>query len=272
LDDILRWRLRVGIASWLGMRYHAVWGQGTEAMKSSAVQLLLLLLTPALVWAQTSFRVQRSRMVEDQIEMRGITDERVLEAFRRVPREEFVPLEFRHLAYGDFALPIGFEQTISQPYIVAFMTQRLDLQPGHRLFELGTGSGYQAAIASQLVEEVYTVEIVPGLAARADSVLKRLGVDNVHVRCGDGWAGWPEAAPFDRIIVTAAAESLPRILLEQLRPGGRMILPLGPQESVQHLVLVHKQSDGGIVQQTLLPVRFVPVTGEHEDEPDPDKR
>lgn len=242
-------------------------------MRSSAIKLLTLLLSPTLLWAsQTSFRLQRATMVEEQIEMRGVTDERVLEALRQVPRHEFVPGEYRNLAYGDFALPIGFDQTISQPYIVAFMTEKLDLQAEHRLFELGTGSGYQAAVASRLVEAVYTVEIVPELAARADSVLRRLGIDNVHVRAGDGWAGWPEAAPFDRIIVTAAAETLPRTLLEQLRPGGRMILPLGPQESVQHLVLVRKDPDGSLSQETLLPVRFVPVTGEHEDRREPDNR
>jgi protein-L-isoaspartate(D-aspartate) O-methyltransferase len=235
-------------------------------MKSPATTLLLLLVLPTVGWGQTAFRVQRSRMVEEQVEMRGITDERVLEALRQVPRHEFVPRELQHLAYGDHALPIGFDQTISQPYIVAFMTERLELQPEHRLFELGTGSGYQAAVASRLVEDVYTVEIVPELAAHADSTLKRLGYDNVHVRAGDGWSGWPEAAPFDRIIVTAAAETLPGTLLQQLKPGGRMILPLGPQATVQHLVLVTKHNDGELSQEMLLPVRFVPVTGEHENE------
>ena len=232
-------------------------------MKSQAAAILLLLSTPLLLGSQTSWKSQRHRMVEDQIVARGVSDERVLEAMRRVPRHEFMPEEVRDQAYGDFPVPIGLEQTISQPYIVAFMTEQLDLQPTHKLFELGTGSGYQAAVASRLVKEVYTVEIVPELADRADSTLTRLGYDNVHVRAGDGWVGWPEAAAFDRIIVTAAAEELPGPLLQQLRPGGKMILPLGPHNAVQKLVLVEKSADGTSTIRELLPVRFVPVTGDH---------
>jgi protein-L-isoaspartate(D-aspartate) O-methyltransferase len=202
-------------------------------------------------------------MVAKQIIARGVTDERVLEAMRQVPRHEFVPEGLRRQAYVDSPLPIGLQQTISQPYIVAFMTEQLDLQPTHKLYELGTGSGYQAAVASRLVAEVYTMEILPALAARADSTLSRLGYDNVDVRAGDGWTGWPEAAPFDRIIITAAAAELPVLLLQHLRPGGKMILPLGPQATMQHLVLVEKFPDGRLQTRDLMQVRFVPVTGEH---------
>jgi protein-L-isoaspartate(D-aspartate) O-methyltransferase len=232
-------------------------------MRSRLAPGLLLLALPLLLGPQTSWKSQRLRMVEEQIAARGIADERVLEAMRTVRRHEFIPEEYRDFAYRDSPVPIGFEQTISQPYIVAFMTEQLDLQPQHKLFELGTGSGYQAAVAARLVEEVYTVEILSELATRAREVLTRLGCDNVHVRAGDGWAGWPEAAPFDRIIVTAAAEELPQPLLSQLRPGGKMILPLGPESKVQELALVEKLLDGEISVRRLLPVRFVPVTGDH---------
>jgi protein-L-isoaspartate(D-aspartate) O-methyltransferase len=218
----------------------------------------LLLLVP-----ESSWESRRNAMVEEQIVARGVTDERVLEAMRTVPRHEFVPEAHREHAYGDHAIPIGLDQTISQPYIVAFMTEQLDLRSEHTLFELGTGSGYQAAVASRLVDSVYTVEILPELAARAESTLVRLGYDNVHVRAGDGWAGWPEAAPFDRIIVTAATEELPGPLLGQLRRGGKMILPLGERAGVQDLVLVEKSADGVITERELLPVQFVPVTGDH---------
>ena len=173
-------------------------------MKYHVLISLLLTALPALLGQVESYKEQRIRMVKDQLIPRGIRDERVLEAMRTVRRHEFMPEEVRALAYVDSPVRIGYDQTISQPYIVAFMTQELDLQADHKLFELGTGSGYQAAVASLLVDEVYTVEIVPELAERAARDLARLGHDNVHVRHGDGWAGWPEVAPFDRIIVPAA--------------------------------------------------------------------
>jgi protein-L-isoaspartate(D-aspartate) O-methyltransferase len=232
-------------------------------MRSRLVPGLLLLALPFLIGPEKSSKSQRLRMVAEQIVARGVSDERVLEAMRAVRRHEFIPEEYRDFAYDDSAVPIGYGQTISQPYIVAFMTEQLDLQPRHRLFELGTGSGYQAAVAAHLVEDVYTVEILPELADRARAVLTRLGYTNIHVRAGDGWAGWSEAAPFDRIIVTAAAEELPMPLLRQLKPGGKMILPLGPESNVQELTLVEKSLDGEISVRKLLPVRFVPVTGDH---------
>ena len=232
-------------------------------MRFRLAAVLLLLAVPFLIGQKTSYKELRHRMVAEQLAPRDITDERVLEAMRTVRRHEFMPEEVRDLAYVDSPVRIGYEQTISQPYIVAFMTQALDLQPHHKLFELGTGSGYQAAVASLLVDEVFTVEIVPALAERAAKDLARLGHDNVHVREGDGWAGWPEEAPFDRIIVTAAAPELPEPLLEQLADGGRMIIPVGPAGGRQDLVLVWKTASGEVKTRKVLPVRFVPVTGDH---------
>lgn len=231
-------------------------------MNSRYIGILLLLTVPILLGPQTSWKSMRSRMVSDQLITRGISDARVLEAMRSVRRHEFIPEQYRAFAYDDSAVPIGLEQTISQPYVVAFMTEQLDLDPQHKLFELGTGSGYQAAVASLLVQEVYTVEILPGLARRAQSVLARLGYENVNVRAGNGWAGWPEAAPFDRIMITAAAEELPQQLLDQLRAGGKLIMPLGAEGAVQSLVLVRKSITGELSITELLPVRFVPVTGD----------
>lgn len=208
----------------------------------------------------TSTRAQRMRMVTEQIVARGIEDEAVLRAMRTVHRHRFVPIEMRAYAYEDRPLEIGRDQTISQPYVVAFMTEALDVAPEHRVFELGTGSGYQAAVLAEIVDEVYTVEIVASLAERARATLAALGYDNVHVRAGDGWAGWPEASPFDRIVVTAAAPEVPTTLLDQLRPGGVMVLPVGPPDGAQVLVRVDKRMDGTVRTRELLPVRFVPVT------------
>lgn len=189
----------------------------------------------------------------------GCDDPAVLAALARVPRHEFVPPALCDRAYEDRALPIGHEQTISQPFVVALMTAALRLQPGDRVLEIGTGSGYQAAVLSLLVREVHTIEIVAPLAAQAAATLQRLGCGNVVVHTGDGYRGWPEAAPFDAILVTAAPDHVPPALVQQLRPGGRMILPVGV--GVQQLVLVEKGNDGA-TQRSLLDVRFVPMTGE----------
>jgi protein-L-isoaspartate(D-aspartate) O-methyltransferase len=196
-------------------------------------------------------------MVEDQIERRGITDPAVLAAMRAVPRHRFVPPDQASAAYDDRALPIGFGQTISQPYVVAYMTQALQLAPAHRVLEVGTGSGYQSAILAQIVTDVQTMEIVPELAARARELLAELGYSNVHVREGDAYAGLPELAPFDRIIVTAAPDHVPEPLIDQLAVGGRMIVPVGG--SRQQLVLVTKDADE-IHSERLLDVVFVPLT------------
>ncbi len=190
---------------------------------------------------------------------RHITNARVLAVMEKVPRHEFVPEPHRNRAYEDRALPIGYDQTISQPYIVAFMTEKLDPQPTDRVLEIGTGSGYQAAVLAQLVAEVYTIEIIEPLAQRAEADLKRLGYTNVHVRAGDGSQGWPEAAPFDAIIVTCAPEKVPPPLIKQLRDGGRMIIPVGPTGD-QELVLLRKRGEQ-LEQHAVLSVRFVPMTG-----------
>lgn len=201
----------------------------------------------------------RHEMVENQIKARGITNELVLRAMEKVPRHLFVPESWRDSAYGDWALPIGEGQTISQPYIVAFMTQAIDPSPDDRVLDVGTGSGYQAAVLAEIVREVYTIEINPVLAARARELLTRLGYKNIFFRVGDGWLGWPEAAPFDGIIVAAYAPEVPAALVEQLAPGGKLVMPVGG-DYFQHLVRVTKDRDGTVHREIVLPdVRFVPL-------------
>jgi protein-L-isoaspartate(D-aspartate) O-methyltransferase len=207
------------------------------------------------------YAAARRRMVREQLASPTyhITDARVLAAMGKVPRHRFVPPEVRHRAYDDCPLPIGYGQTISQPFIVAFMTSELDPKPTDRILEIGTGSGFQAAVLAELAREVYTIEIVEPLAERAKAELQQLGYTNIQVRAGDGYQGWPEAAPFDAIIVTCAPEKVPRPLVEQLKSGGRMIIPVGPEWD-QSLVLLRKEGDQ-LVERTVLPVRFVPMTG-----------
>lgn len=197
-------------------------------------------------------------MVRDQLQGRDIKDPRVLTAMAKVPRHRFVPSELADFAYDDNPLPIILGQTISQPYIVGYMTEALQLRGDERVLEIGTGSGYQAAVLAELVHEVYTIEILPELANQAQSTLGSMGYKNIHVRCADGYMGWPEASPFDRIIVTAAPDHVPQPLVDQLKPGGRMILPVGRQE--QELVLIEKNDRGYSRRSTML-VRFVPLTG-----------
>ena len=203
----------------------------------------------------------RLRMVSEQIEARGVHDPRVLSAMRRVPRHELVPRSLRDQAYEDHPLPIGAGQTISQPYVVAAMTEALGLSGDERVLEVGTGSGYQAAVLSLLCRQVYSIEIVPELAERARADLARLGYTNVEVRQGDGWRGWPEHAPFDAIVVTAAPEQIPPDLIAQLAVGGRLVIPVGRYE--QSLLLVRK-TEAGIEREELFGVRFVPMRGEAE--------
>lgn len=207
--------------------------------------------------SSSRFRRERRAMVRDQIAARDVDDEAVLEAMRSVPRHEFVPEGYRARAYADTPLPIGHDQTISQPYIVAFMTQALQVDDSHDVLEIGTGSGYQAAILSKLAGSVYSIEIVCDLAERARSRLDRLGYDNVTVKCGDGYKGWPKHAPFDRVIVTAAPPEIPEALVEQLAPGGRMVLPVG--ENIQELKVVEKKEDGTTETIEMMDVRFVPM-------------
>ncbi len=213
---------------------------------------------PPLSVEEATLAAARARLVREQITARGISDARVLGAMAKVPRHEFVPAAVRARAYEDGPLPIGHGQTISQPYVVAFMTAALEPKPGDRILEIGTGSGYQAAVLSGLVAEVLSIELVEPLARRAKADLKRLGFANVKVRCGDGYLGWPEAAPFDAIIVTCAPEQVPLALVAQLKPGGRMILPVGSRGGPQELYLLRK-GPAGLEQQAVLPVRFVPM-------------
>ncbi|MEX2493198.1 MAG: protein-L-isoaspartate(D-aspartate) O-methyltransferase [Nitrospirales bacterium] len=209
-------------------------------------------------------QVERNRMVDTQIVREGITDPRVIDAMRRVPRHRFIPDAESDHAYGNFPLPIGYEQTISQPYIVAYMTEALKLDPGEKVLEIGTGSGYQAAVLAELVSKVFTLEIVEPLVARAKRTLAELGYDNVIVRAGDGYQGWPDESPFDAIILTAAPNHIPQPLLEQLAIGGRLLLPVG--DYPQRLLLIRRTKEG--YQETeLLPVVFVPMTGEALTDP-----
>jgi protein-L-isoaspartate(D-aspartate) O-methyltransferase len=206
------------------------------------------------------FRQVREAMVEDQIKARGITDTRVLAAMRTLPRHAFVPDNFLDEAYQDHPLPVGEGQTISQPYIVALMTSRLELKGSEKVLEIGTGSGYQAAILARLSKEVHTVERIPELAAKAISTLKELGIENVIVHLGDGSLGWPEAAPYDRIIVTAAAPAVPEELTSQLAPGGRLIIPVG--ERWNQMLEEWEKTGAGLEKRDVLPVVFVPLLGQ----------
>ena len=201
------------------------------------------------------------RMVEQQLLTRDITDSRVVSAMRRVPRDRFVPPDQRQLAYEDRPLPIGYRQTISQPYIVAYMTQALRLTPDEKVLEVGTGSGYQAAVLAELAAAVYTIEIVTQLAERSRDTLAELGYDNVQVRQGDGYACWPEQAPFDAIMVTAAPDHIPQPLIDQLALGGRLIIPVGQDRQT---LTILTRTEKGIERETTLPVLFVPMTGEAE--------
>lgn len=200
----------------------------------------------------------REKMVTEQIIARNVKDKKVLSAMLKVPRHEFVPENLKKFAYEDRPLPIGEDQTISQPYIVALMTELLELKGDERVLEIGTGSGYQAAILAEIAKEVYTIEIIPSLARSAEERLKRLGYKNIKVKIGDGYKGWQEYAPFDAIIVTAAPDHVPQPLVDQLKVGGRMVIPVGSM--FQELKLITK--NGGIKERDIIPVRFVPMTGE----------
>jgi len=202
----------------------------------------------------------RRQMIQGQIEARGISNRAVLDAMTRVPRHLFVPPRERASAYEDRPLPIGFGQTISQPYIVAYMTEALQISRDHRVLEIGTGSGYQGAVLAEIVDKVYSIEIVEPLAREAQQRLQALGYRNVEVRVGDGHRGLPEFAPYDGIVVTAAAQQVPDALVAQLKPGARMVIPIGLPDRTQDLVLVHKQADGTISRRVVLQVRFVPMT------------
>jgi protein-L-isoaspartate(D-aspartate) O-methyltransferase len=239
---------------------------------------MMLIVFPVAGWEAwllgrteaADFEARRSQMVDSQIANRGVTNAAVLNALRRVPRHEFVPEDLKGSAYEDRPLPIGYGQTISQPFIVAYMTEQLQLAPTDRVLEVGTGSGYQAAVLAGLSAQVYTIEIVEELARQAAKDLKRLGYTNVSVRAGDGYQGWPEAGPFDAIIVTCAPENVPQPLIDQLKDGGRMIIPVGESSSQELVVL--KKKDRRLERTRVLPVRFVPMTGKAMEPAGPGNR
>ena len=245
-------------------------GQKSRTMATLLSALVLLAMTHAPPSAaQEGHSAQRARMVAEIAAMARETgaatgrpsfSEAVMTAMGRVPRHRFVPFLQEVFAYKNRALPIGEGQTISQPFLVALMTDLLDPKPGDTVLEVGTGSGYQAAVLAELVAKVYTVEIVEPLGRRAMQLLEQLGYRNVEVRVGDGYNGWREAAPFDSIVVTAAPGEIPKPLIDQLKPGGRMVIPAGGSDDSQYLLLVEKQSDGTSTTKRMLPVRFVPLT------------
>jgi protein-L-isoaspartate(D-aspartate) O-methyltransferase len=212
-------------------------------------------------------RAERERMVAEQIAARGVRDPRVLAAMREVPREWFLPPGLQAAAYADAALPIAAGQTISQPYIVALMTEAVALGPGARVLEIGTGSGYQAAVLAEITPHVFSIEYVPELAAAAAATLRAHGYAGIALRQGDGYAGWPEVAPFDAILCTAAAPDVPRPLIDQLRPGGSLCIPVDSDRGVQDLLLLRKREDGSLSREVLAPVRFVPMVGEAREHP-----
>ncbi len=226
---------------------------------------MLRLLLPILMCLSTfaapadDFSTARQRMVDEHIAARGVRDARVLQAMRTTPRHRFVPEELQRDAYEDRPLPIGEGQTISQPYIVALMTELAQPKATDRALEVGTGSGYQAAVLSGLVERVYTIELESQLGQRAEAALRELKLENVTTRIGDGYAGWPQAAPFDIILVTAAPDHLPQPLIEQLKPGGRLIAPVGPVHGVQQLRVIEKDASGELHSRDVAAVRFVPL-------------
>ena len=223
---------------------------------------LMALMAATRCTGQEDYVEERRAMVRDQLEARDIDDPTVLEAMAAVRRHEFVPTMLETRAYADHPLPIGNQQTISQPYIVALMTQLADVSANDVVLEVGTGSGYQAAVLAEIVDQVYTIEIISELATSARERLTSLGYDNVSVRAGDGYLGWKEKAPFDAILVTAAATEVPQPLVEQLKPGGIMIIPVGPRSQVQSLRRIQKAEDGSTTNEEVIPVVFVPLTRE----------
>ena len=236
-------------------------------MKILAIAVVLLLVASALVCSkrpaqhvvqtdQDPQAIARTRMVEEQLQPRGITDSAVLAAMSKVPRHRFIPEENRHEAYLDHPVPIGHDQTISQPYIVAYMTEAAQIAPNEKVLEIGTGSGYQAAVLAEVAREVYSVELLKPLGERAAQVIRELGYRNVHLRIGDGYAGWKEHAPYDAIVVTAAPEQVPPALVEQLAVNGRMVIPVGGDQ--QQMLIITRTPDG-VVEQRTLDVRFVPL-------------
>ena len=228
-------------------------------MRRFILNLYLWPFSLALLWGQDPFAIERARMVRTQIEERGVRNPEVLRVMRAVPRHLFIPEPMRSQAYEDHPVPVGYGQTISQPYIVGLMTELLEPNKDLTVLEIGTGSGYQAAVLSGLVKHLYTIEIVPELARSAAATLEKLGYRNVTVRHGDGYQGWPEQAPFDRIIITAAPPEIPKALLEQLKLGGKLVAPVGSSVFGQDLVVIDKALNGRLRRRSIIPVMFVPM-------------
>ena len=222
----------------------------------------IIILSTSCTGDNNELYLSRMNMIETQIKQRGIKDQAILDAMLKINRHEFVQENFQRLAYSDRPVPIGFGQTISQPYIVAFMSEKLNVNIHHKVLEIGTGSGYQAAVLAELSEHVYTIEIISELAKRAEKVLNKNKYDNITIRIGDGYKGWPEEAPFDRIMVTAAPKKIPERLIEQLAPGGIMVIPFGETVMMQYLWSITKENDGSIIKEKIFPVRFVPMVKE----------
>ena len=222
----------------------------------------IIILSTSCTGDNNELYLSRMNMIETQIKQRGIKDQAILDAMSKINRHEFVQENFERLAYSDRPVPIGFGQTISQPYIVAFMSEKLNVNTHHKVLEIGTGSGYQAAVLAELSEHVYTIEIISELAERAKKVLNKNKYDNISFRIGDGYKGWPEEAPFDRIMVTAAPKKIPERLIEQLAPGGIMVIPVGETVMMQYLWSITKENDGSIIKEKIFPVRFVPMVKE----------
>ena len=243
------------------LRYNANVQRSLVVLRSTAMSLMLA----ASVQAASPFEEARNRMVEEEIIGGGVKNPRVIQAMRDTPRHEFVPLPYRQNSYYDMSLPIGDKQTISGPFVVAYMTEQLDPQPTDRVLEIGTGSGYQAAVLSPLVKDVYTIEIVESLGKHAEETLKRLKYDNVHVKIGDGYQGWPEHAPFDKIIVTCSPEKVPQPLVDQLKEGGQMVIPVG--ERFEQMLYRYTKKDGQAGHRAAAPTLFVPMTGTAEVRP-----
>jgi len=235
-------------------------------IKAAGICGILLILAAAVLstdtMTDTTRQKERDNLIDRTIVNRGVTDSAVVAAMRSVPRHRFVPESYRGQAYMDYPLPIGEGQTISQPYIVALMTDLARISPYSKVLEIGTGCGYQAAVLAEIADSVFTIEIICKLADRAEAILDTLGYENIYVRCGDGYRGWPEHAPFDAIIVTAAPDHIPEPLIEQLAPGGRLVIPVG--DYLQELKVVTKTEDDEKVED-IIPVRFVPMTGEAQD-------
>ena len=244
----------VGLVAWAGRSF-----RGPALSCCAALALLVLAPQDTVRGQEQDWRARRVRMVRDQIEARGVRDRAVLDAMRTVRRERFVPADMRGFATADSALPIGYDQTISQPFIVAFMTELLQLERHHKVLEIGTGSGYQTAVLAKLSDHVYSIEIVGELVRRAEATLRGLGYAECHLKHGDGYAGWPEHAPFDRIVVTAAPPEIPAALFDQLSTGGRLVAPVGRSPAAQYLVLMTKDAKGRVRRERRLPVRFVPM-------------